>query len=66
MMQGTQLSPDDSQPLRRKGMREQLVVAERANDQPYDFERLEIVEEPWVEGDEPPRPSERRLPMASR
>jgi radical SAM protein with 4Fe4S-binding SPASM domain len=33
--------------LKRKGLRERLVPKERAPNQPYDFGRFEIVEEPW-------------------
>lgn len=33
--------------LRKKGIRETLVQKERAPDQPYDYGRFEIVEEPW-------------------
>jgi len=35
--------------LRRKGIRERLVPKERAAGEPYDFGRLELVEEPWVD-----------------
>jgi radical SAM protein with 4Fe4S-binding SPASM domain len=49
--------------LRRKGLRERLVAKERAPNEPYDFGRLEIVEEPWV--DEPESPPARRLPLAA-
>src|SRR5262245_9753882 len=33
--------------LKKKGIRERLVPKERAPNQPYDFGRFEIVEEPW-------------------
>ena len=33
--------------LRKKGIRETLVQRERAPNEPYDFGRFEIVEEPW-------------------
>lgn len=33
--------------LRRKGVRERLVPKERPPNEPYDFGRFEIVEEPW-------------------
>ncbi len=33
--------------LKRKGVRERLVPVEAAPQKPYDFGRLEIVEEPW-------------------
>ena len=46
--------------LRRKGIRERLEPRERAPNQPYDFGRFEIVEEPWVE-EAPEAP--RRLPL---
>jgi radical SAM protein with 4Fe4S-binding SPASM domain len=48
--------------LRKIGVRERLVPKERAPNQPYDFGRLEIVEEPWVDETET-RPA-RRLPLA--
>jgi radical SAM protein with 4Fe4S-binding SPASM domain len=49
--------------LRRKGVRERLVVKEKAPNEPYDFGRLEIVEEPWV--DEAEARVTRRLPLAA-
>jgi radical SAM protein with 4Fe4S-binding SPASM domain len=49
--------------LKRRGVRERLVAKERAPQEPYDFGRLEIVEEPWV--DEPETRPERRLPLAT-
>jgi radical SAM protein with 4Fe4S-binding SPASM domain len=49
--------------LRRRGLRERLVVKERAPQEPYDFGRLEIVEEPWV--DEQGASPARRLPLAT-
>ena len=48
--------------LRRRGLRERLVMKERAPGEPYDFGRLEIVEEPWA--DEPAAIPARRLPLA--
>jgi radical SAM protein with 4Fe4S-binding SPASM domain len=33
--------------LKRRGIRERLVQRERAPNEPYDFGRFEIVEEPW-------------------
>lgn len=47
--------------LQRKGIRERLVVAEQAPNRPYDFGRLEIVEEPW--SDEPEAPPARRVQL---
>jgi radical SAM protein with 4Fe4S-binding SPASM domain len=49
--------------LRRRGLRERLVVKEKAPQEPYDFGRLEIVEEPWV--DEQGAKPARRLPLAT-
>jgi radical SAM protein with 4Fe4S-binding SPASM domain len=49
--------------LRRRGLRERLVVKEKAPQEPYDFGRLEIVEEPWVD-EQGARPA-RRLPLAT-
>jgi radical SAM protein with 4Fe4S-binding SPASM domain len=49
--------------LRRRGLRERLVATERALGEPYDFGRLELVEEPWV--DEPEPRVARRLPLAA-
>jgi radical SAM protein with 4Fe4S-binding SPASM domain len=49
--------------LRRRGVRERLVLKERAPQEPYDFGRLEIVEEAWV--DEPTAKPARRLPLAT-
>jgi radical SAM protein with 4Fe4S-binding SPASM domain len=49
--------------LRRRGIRERLVVKEKAPNEPYDFGRLEIVEEPWV--DEAEQRPARRLPLAA-
>ena len=49
--------------LQRRGVRERLVVKELAPQEPYDFGRLEIVEEPWV--DEAPAKPARRLPLAA-
>jgi len=49
--------------LRRRGVRERLVPKEKAPHEPYDFGRLEIVEEPWV--DEPAAAPARRLPLAT-
>ena len=49
--------------LRRRGVRERLVAKERAPQEPYDFGRLEIVEEPWV--DDPGAKPARRLPLAA-
>jgi radical SAM protein with 4Fe4S-binding SPASM domain len=49
--------------LRRRGLRERLVPKESAPGEPYDFGRLEIVEEPWVDDDRPSPP--RRLPLAA-
>jgi hypothetical protein len=49
--------------LRRRGLRERLVVKERAPQEPYDHGRLEIVEEPWV--DEPAVKPQRRLPLTT-
>ncbi len=48
--------------LRKKGLRERLVPKEKAPNLPFDFGRLEIVEEPWV--DEPGAKPARRLPLA--
>ncbi len=48
--------------LREKGLRERLVPREKAPNEPYDFGRLEIVEEPWA--DEPEARPARRLPLA--
>lgn len=33
--------------LRKKGIRERLVLKERAPGEPYDFGRFELIEEPW-------------------
>lgn len=46
--------------LRKKGIRETLVFRDRAPNEPYDFGRFEIVEEPWpasvaVSPRDPPR-----------
>jgi len=49
--------------LQRSGVRERLVVKELAPHEPYDFGRLEIVEEPWVHA-APAKPT-RRLPLAT-
>jgi hypothetical protein len=49
--------------LRRRGLRERLVVKEKAPQEPYDFGRLEIVEEPWA--DEQEANPARRLPLAT-
>ena len=49
--------------LERRGVRERLVVKEKAPNEPYDFGRLEIVEEPWL--DEPEARPTRRLPLAA-
>lgn len=49
--------------LQRRGVRERLVVKEQAPHEPYDFGRLEIVEEPWA--DEAPERPARRLPLAA-
>ena len=49
--------------LRRRGIRERLVVKEKAPNEPYDFGRLEIVEEPWV--DEAAPRATRRLRLAA-
>ena len=46
----------------KKGIRERLEAKERAPNEPYDFGRLEIVEEPWE--DEPGAKPARRLPLA--
>ncbi len=35
--------------LKKKGIRERLVLKERAPGEPYDFGRFELVEEPWEE-----------------
>jgi radical SAM protein with 4Fe4S-binding SPASM domain len=37
--------------LRKRGIRERLVPVERAPQQPYDFGRFELVEEPWPSSD---------------
>jgi radical SAM protein with 4Fe4S-binding SPASM domain len=49
--------------LQRRGVRERLVVKEQAPHEPYDFGRMEIVEEPWI--DEAPERPARRLPLAA-
>jgi radical SAM protein with 4Fe4S-binding SPASM domain len=49
--------------LRRRGIREKLVVKEKAPNEPYDFGRLELVEEPWVEEAAPK--ATRRLRLAA-
>ena len=49
--------------LQRRGVRERLVVKELAPHEPYDFGRLEIVEEAWA--DEAPERPARRLPLAA-
>ncbi len=49
--------------LQRRGVRERLEVKELAPHEPYDFGRLEIVEEPWA--DEAPERPARRLPLAA-
>ncbi len=36
--------------LKAQGLRERLVPAERAPGEPYDFGRMDLVVEPWVEG----------------
>ena len=58
--------------LQRRGVRERLEVKELASGEPYDFGRLEIVEEPWTDTepfhDEASAPTEkpaRRLPLAA-
>jgi radical SAM protein with 4Fe4S-binding SPASM domain len=48
--------------MKRRGLRERLVVKEKAPNEPYDFGRLEIVEEPWV--DDAEARVTRRLPLA--
>ncbi len=40
--------------LEKRGIRERLVPVERAPNQPYDFGRFEIVEEPWPAAGEAP------------
>lgn len=37
--------------LKKRGIRERLVQKERAPDQPYDFGRFELVEEPWIDAE---------------
>lgn len=50
--------------LRQQGLREVLVLADRAPGAPYDFGRFELREEPW--SDEPPAEEVRRsLPVVS-
>ena len=60
------------QPCQHRGVRERLVLKERAPQEPYDFGRLEIVEEACVDGvdgvdsvDEPTAKPARRLPLAT-
>ena len=48
--------------LERRGIRERLVPREAAPNLPYDYGRLEIVEEPWRD-DEPDEAPRRRLPL---
>lgn len=48
--------------LERRGIRERLVPKERAPNQPYDYGRLEIVEEPWT-AETPDEKPTRRLPL---
>jgi hypothetical protein len=43
--------------LRKKGIREKLVPAERAPQRPYDFGRFDLVEEPWPADDQPVSPA---------
>jgi radical SAM protein with 4Fe4S-binding SPASM domain len=43
--------------LKKRGIRERLMPVERAPNQPYDFGRFEIVEEPW--------PSEEDIPAGN-
>jgi radical SAM protein with 4Fe4S-binding SPASM domain len=47
--------------LEKRGLRERLVQRERAHNEPYDFGRFEIVEEPWASEAPPPEP--KRLPI---
>jgi len=47
--------------LKRRGIRERLVPVERAPNQPYDFGRFELVEEPWVD-----EPEAELVPMPQR
>jgi radical SAM protein with 4Fe4S-binding SPASM domain len=48
--------------LKRRGLRERLVAKGPAPQEPYDYGRLELVEEPWV--DEIAVTPARRLPLA--
>lgn len=49
--------------LRKRGIRERIELKERAPNEPYDFGRFEIVEEPWPD-EEPAAPKPRMsLPL---
>lgn len=47
--------------LKKKGLRERIVLAKQAPGDPYDFGLYEIVEEPWDAS--PQAPAKRRLPV---
>ena len=49
--------------LQKQGIRERLELKERAPNEPYDFGRFEIVEEPWRDDDEPGPAPRRSLPL---
>jgi radical SAM protein with 4Fe4S-binding SPASM domain len=50
--------------LKKRGIRERLQHKAKASNQPYDFGLFEIVEEPWVNDDEPPNKGNKiRLPI---
>lgn len=49
--------------LAKRGVRERLVLKERAPNEPYDFGRFEIVEEPLPDEPEPERKLPRSLPL---
>ncbi len=49
--------------LRRRGLRERVVLRDAAPGEPYDFGRYEIVEEPWDAAPTPTPSPVRRLPV---
>ena len=50
--------------LKKRGIRERLELRERAPNEPYDFGRFDIVEEPWSDEPEPaPKKLPRSLPL---
>ncbi|MCA9687285.1 MAG: radical SAM/SPASM domain-containing protein, partial [Myxococcales bacterium] len=51
--------------LRRQGVREVLLHAQRAPGDPYDFGCFELREQPWEQSVEAVEASPRRLPVLS-